>query len=493
MRILNGKLLRPTQYPRSALDVSSAGRVMTRLLQQSLGIPVSQVDTETIQQASVDPVFISIGCEFSTTAIREIGISILDTRHLRDLSVTSSSICDFQRAIQSYNFEFWKAKQKPISRAPRKTFIFGQSALVDKPELRLILHNFSRADAARELVVVGHGLGSDLKWLASEDFLLPDVKVLDTQAVATHLFPELKDRAVTRKGDEVDLNVRTGLGKLVDKLGIPHSERYFHNAGNDSNFTMRLLLMLAIQSTGETLQPTETDSKLLVLQAIANTPLIRVPKYDDMLFEQTITDEMFERRASYIDRLSSKIRRRGARRLRKLRGEDEIYEKQVHHIGHPVVRHSKLFKKPRRCKNRCARISEGWDEILARQALQVENDSSMARQREVRRLRLLRRPVRKLQRANLIARFILGELDPFEAPPETQAGTDNVLPKSPSSSTKSNTPSTPISLKSLVKSLPGLNLRDISSTTPDIQKIFSVAETLEVSPSDRKSDEAYHA
>lgn len=76
-------------------------------------------------------------------------------------------------------------------------------------------------------VIVGHNVSGDIKWLKSLGINFPTSSlILDTQKIYT-----------TVNNDKF-----SALGAVLRRLEIPHS--YLHNAGNDSYFTLILLLRL---------------------------------------------------------------------------------------------------------------------------------------------------------------------------------------------------------------------------------------------------------
>ncbi|KUJ08111.1 uncharacterized protein LY89DRAFT_349939 [Mollisia scopiformis] len=121
----------------------------------------------------------------------------------------------------------------------------------------------------RNIVLVGHGFGG-LTALSSLgfDFQTSVIGILDTANLSFEL--------------EMD---RSTLGRLLGELECPKSSAKLHNAGNDANFTLRALILLAIKGYEQQRLRTlmvgdEQVSRVLSLRSIAMTPLpgVRKPK-----------------------------------------------------------------------------------------------------------------------------------------------------------------------------------------------------------------------
>lgn len=220
---------------------------MLSLLHQSLGLPPidSQIVPTSDKRAPVDPLLVSIDCEFinhdTSNTIREIGISTFDTRRLKNLS-SSSTISEFQDVIQTFNFTFFDLKKAKNKRPPR-IFSFDHHIKTSKSELRQVLHEFTTtskgARALRDTLLVGHGFRAEILSMTRERFHLPNVEVFDTASLANHLFSSSQKLKVLDVEKAKGLKGALSLRRLVGKLGLPFRKRLFHNAGNDSHMTTR--------------------------------------------------------------------------------------------------------------------------------------------------------------------------------------------------------------------------------------------------------------
>lgn len=190
-------------------------------------------------------VIICVDCEayeFAQHKITEIGISVLDTRTLRDLSPTDSADQWFSK-IASRHFrinEYAHLVNKKYIKGKPETFAFGTSTFIDKKDAVPVLNRIFEGPAvtdtngvATKVVVIGHGLKNDTKFLFSLGFkwtAIPNiVRRLDTQSL------------VGSKKDNV------GLSRLLRVLGIEVKEEHLHNAGNDAAYTLQAFVLTALR------------------------------------------------------------------------------------------------------------------------------------------------------------------------------------------------------------------------------------------------------
>lgn len=219
-----------------------------------------------------DVVFVSLDVEGSFHTIREIGISILDTRHLRDLKHDPSSI------VSTYNYRIWTDKKAEM----QHPFRFGTSKRLEKRWMGWLIEKCLKTGSPdltktepRTTVLVGHNLRSDFEVLGRTKrggrFVIqnfPKQLILDTAFL---------------RGQEYRGPRQTFTRTLKDtctEFGIETTKSTLHCAGNDSNLTMKALLIVAVQScTAEELNPAQQERRDF-LEAIARQPLPRCPFKD---------------------------------------------------------------------------------------------------------------------------------------------------------------------------------------------------------------------
>lgn len=122
---------------------------MIQLLQSSLGLPQEDRIWLSKRPAPKDPLFLSIDCEFMPgldRGVREVGISTLDTRALKNLSVETSTVSELQNVITTYNFTR-REKEKP------RAYIFDKWAHATREELSGFIRHLMRL--RRDVVIIG--------------------------------------------------------------------------------------------------------------------------------------------------------------------------------------------------------------------------------------------------------------------------------------------------------------------------------------------------
>lgn len=146
----------------------------------------------------------------------QVGIAILDTRDLRQVPPeTLISTRNFAAGSSSY-----------VTKASNK-FLFGETITIQPSSMLQTIQ--SHIPQGRNLVLVGHGIVNDLQALEALgfEFERPPSGILDTSGIANEVF-----------------QIWAGsLGDLLGVLGCPFNR--LHVAGNDANFTLRALLLLA--------------------------------------------------------------------------------------------------------------------------------------------------------------------------------------------------------------------------------------------------------
>jgi hypothetical protein len=105
---------------------------------------------------------------------------------------------------------------------------FAESRHVTYWELLRSMHKL--VDNERDVVLVVHGGEHDLKFLVAAKIHLRPIYIIDTQKAAEHL---------------LELSHRPTLQDLLLLLKCPLNPGRLHNAGNDANFTLRALLLIA--------------------------------------------------------------------------------------------------------------------------------------------------------------------------------------------------------------------------------------------------------
>jgi len=174
----------------------------------------------------------------------QVGLSILGTRHLE------SSIADIQHGSVLETHHFCVGPEKYFKKKSRK-FCFGQSRHVTIGDLQSEIQTLIWK---RDIVLVVHGGKDDLLFLEAVEIDLRPLYNVDTQKAAQN---------------PLQLDYRCTIERMLTLLKCPFDPEMLHNAGNDANFTLRALLLIAtVDATNLTLEPS-CEALLSVFEKIA--------------------------------------------------------------------------------------------------------------------------------------------------------------------------------------------------------------------------------
>lgn len=171
--------------------------------------------------------------------VDEVGVSILDTRDIFKLPLSSNLsdiISSDSRRINN---------QIPLY---RPTFLFGTSEVIARDDLEQYLNSKilikDENSGNRNIVIVGQEIRAErlaMKHIGVDLYDFDNypsvVGILDTRMLSY---------LVLEKRPEFTYN--TSLDGLLESFGIPYQKEYLHVAGNDANFTLKVLLMIAARS-----------------------------------------------------------------------------------------------------------------------------------------------------------------------------------------------------------------------------------------------------
>ena len=158
--------------------------------------------------------------------ISQMGVSILDTRCLSlDISKSTGSLLTRHFVIGG---------QKRFRRQGMK-FYFGTSEYLTDDKVnevilkQLYIHDEIKGQGYRNIILVGHGLRSDLAVLRKRGIFIQDIPTIIAKFDTTYIAMEV-------------LGIKSSLYHLLKILDCPHKN--LHIAGNDANYTLRALLLL---------------------------------------------------------------------------------------------------------------------------------------------------------------------------------------------------------------------------------------------------------
>ncbi|CZR64583.1 uncharacterized protein PAC_14481 [Phialocephala subalpina] len=230
-----------------------------------------------------DVVFVSLDIEGSFHTIREIGISTLDTRDLRDLK------CDPSVLISTHNYRIWTDEKAEMQRP----FRFGTSKRLEKRWMGWLIEKCMKTGSPeltktepRTTVLVGHNLRSDFEVLGRTKrggrFIIqkfPDQLILDTAFLKGQ---EYRGPRMTRT---------QSLKDTCTEFGIECTKSALHCAGNDANLTMKALMIIAAQSCADEELDVRQQDRRDFLETVARQPLPRCP-YRDVRLELIDDEEL---------------------------------------------------------------------------------------------------------------------------------------------------------------------------------------------------------
>ncbi|KAK4903720.1 hypothetical protein LTR49_026700, partial [Elasticomyces elasticus] len=201
-----------------------------------------------------DIVFVCLDCEafeFAQHKVTEIGIAVLDTRDLRGLSATAGddAVTHQIRSAHYRPVEYSRLINKKFVHGCPAAFSFGSSTWVKLADIPRIMNRLFRdptklehcarfdidvIDAERKIVLVGHGLGNDIRYLQN-------------LGIKTSMVPSIINQADTQK--LASSGTLVGLAKLLVALGIESVN--LHNAGNDAVYTLQAFLKMTMLESRE--------------------------------------------------------------------------------------------------------------------------------------------------------------------------------------------------------------------------------------------------
>jgi hypothetical protein len=203
----------------------------------------------------------------------QIGLCILDTRDLQ------ASIGDYTEPASLRTHQFCIGPPKYFNDTSR-SFCFGEAKHLDSDDINTMIRNLV---SNRDIVLVVHGGVRDLHFLQAAKVDLNPLFTLDTQKAAQH---------------PLDLDHRCTLEEMLNLLGCPFGDRILHAAGNDANFTLRALLLIATVDSAASNHPLKPEQKALLsaFKRIAKGPVPLNGRQKELEVRQKIEENRARRR-----------------------------------------------------------------------------------------------------------------------------------------------------------------------------------------------------
>lgn len=207
-------------------------------------------------------------------ADRQVGIAILDTKKLSSTAP--------EQLISTYNLITGSSN---YHRRAMLKFLFGKPTLIDAVDI--IHHLNSLIPRGRKIVLVGHDIRHETHILSRLGFDRQVDISLDTYRIAGQVLPYFMLR----------------LGELLTVLDCPHS--WLHNGGNDANFTLKALLLLATRAVKSN-PPDAWIDKIHLLERVALTAIPTISPGEKELVEREKAIAAEIRAEKHLDRLESR-------------------------------------------------------------------------------------------------------------------------------------------------------------------------------------------
>ena len=241
----------------------------------------------------------------------QLGISILDTRHLqtlisKHLSLYSEQNTDgdddeteLRNILQTYNL--CHGSPTYCLKAQRK-LLFGSAEELAPAEMNAKIQTLI---AGRDVILVVHCGTNDLRFLDRLEIPIQPLYTLDTQKTAQNPLTLVK---------------RPSLESLQTTLEIPFVSKSLHTGGNDANYTLRSLLMTAVKdSEGEEGLSREQIALLGVLRGIARVKISE----DRIRQSQGVQKVQGKGRLARLEAKRRKKERKAVRKLARENGTEE--------------------------------------------------------------------------------------------------------------------------------------------------------------------------
>ncbi|KAK0103770.1 hypothetical protein ONS95_005772 [Cadophora gregata] len=195
------------------------------------------------------------GTELQNNSNYQLGLCVLDTRELGPGMLIGTQRTNSHELLRTFQLVIGSAK---YNKKAAHSYCFGESQHISLPGLNAKLQELIPPE--RDAVLVLHGGVWDLKFLEAAKLDLNHIYVIDTQKAAQH---------------PLDLDHRCTMEEMLTLLGCPFGELVLHTAGNDANFTLRALLLIAKTDAcaASDPYPIETERLLSLFEEIALGPV----------------------------------------------------------------------------------------------------------------------------------------------------------------------------------------------------------------------------
>ncbi|KAI2470435.1 hypothetical protein F4781DRAFT_421354 [Annulohypoxylon bovei var. microspora] len=190
--------------------------------------------------------------ERSRHVITEVGFAVLDTEDTMRVPPGKDG-CNWFQLIKSHHFVIREHTDKINSTYVQgcpHLFDFGDSELVYSENIARMIGTIigdRESKDKRPVVMVGHDIVQDLNYLTKVGFNVWRVPHFADEIDTKSMFQRLQKSANGR-----------GLSAVCEELGIPGTN--FHNAGNDATYTLRAMIVMAVQQAAKSFSRQEHNN-----------------------------------------------------------------------------------------------------------------------------------------------------------------------------------------------------------------------------------------
>jgi hypothetical protein len=244
-------LLSPADIKSQLTSSFKHGLTQNRLLAHVLHRPIPHFTATPAEAALRSAIVVCLDAEwyeYSPSHITELGISILLPESVDAVNGEWDSAWKVMRQLLNFHVRIKPNAHlvnSELCEGHPEAFQFGRTSFVNVVQARdLLRYAFARTDAAgnpRPIIFIGHAVSNDIETLATHfgfeiGALGNVVTTLDTQVMAREL-------SLAEAGRKMRLS------NLLWTFGI--TEKYLHNAGNDTVTTMIAAMLMAYGIGGD--------------------------------------------------------------------------------------------------------------------------------------------------------------------------------------------------------------------------------------------------
>ncbi|KAH7170293.1 hypothetical protein EDB81DRAFT_774995 [Dactylonectria macrodidyma] len=174
--------------------------------------------------------------------ISEIGLAILDTNDICNIAPGPGGQ-NWWTSINCHHLRVWEysgLRNSQYVHGCPDSFDFGSSTFPRKKDVRRAIMAILAPyiNASRNLVLVGHDISQDIRYLETLGIRLVNLKNLTRQVDTQEMCQAWQNETQGR-----------GLGKILSQLEIP--SKNLHNAGNDAYYTVCAMFGIAVAQIRE--------------------------------------------------------------------------------------------------------------------------------------------------------------------------------------------------------------------------------------------------